>query len=72
MDLLWGLALLACPVGMGVMMWLMMRGSRAGGTSQGPPESATDGEVARLRREVEDLRADRHGDTRNPAGRSRA
>ncbi len=58
MELLWGLALLACPAGMGVMMWLMMRGSPAG-AAQGPSESNTSEEVARLRREVDELRAGR-------------
>lgn len=58
MELLWGLALLACPAGMGVMMWLMMRGSRQGPRSH-PSEPATAEEVARLRREVDELRAGR-------------
>ncbi len=56
--LLLGLAVLACPVGMGVMMWFMMRGSgsqRSG--SQGDQAAAA--EVARLRAEVDQLRAGR-------------
>ncbi len=28
MEILTSLALLACPVGMGVMMWFMMKGSK--------------------------------------------
>lgn len=56
--LLLGLAVLACPVGMGVMMWMMMRGSGAKGSgSQGDPAAAQ--EVARLRAEVDQLRAAR-------------
>lgn len=49
----WLLAL-ACPVGMGVMMWMMMRGNAGGGSS------AQDDEVARLRAEVEQLRESQH------------
>ncbi len=54
--LLLGLAVLACPVGMGVMMWMMMRGSGGSG-SQGDQAAAQ--EVARLRAEVDQLRAAR-------------
>ena len=30
------LILLACPVGMGLMMWFMMKGQRAGSTARTP------------------------------------
>lgn len=56
--LLLGLLVLACPVGMGVMMWMMMRGSRAQGTGSQGEQSAAQ-EVARLRAEVDQLRAAR-------------
>ena len=49
--LLVGLVALACPVGMGVMMWVMMRGSRSHQN-----ESASDEQVAQLRAEVDQLR----------------
>ena len=56
--LLLGLAVLACPVGMGVMMWMMMRSSSSQGSgSQGDQTAAAD--VARLRAEVDQLRAAR-------------
>ncbi|UYM05676.1 hypothetical protein [Solicola gregarius] len=63
-ELFYALALLACPVGMGTMMWLMMRGKHTGG------ESGTASEVAALRAEVARLRAG--SDDRRAAGRSRS
>ncbi len=53
-SLLYGLALLACPVGMGAMMWMMMRGQRAGSG----PAKGTD-QVAELRSEIDLLKAER-------------
>jgi hypothetical protein len=58
-DLIYLLALLACPIGMGVMMLVMMRGNHGHG---GAPASGD--EVARLRAEVEQLRAERPADQR--------
>ncbi len=54
-ELFFSLALLACPVGMGAMMWLMMRGSNNG--SQNQSGTAGGEEVTRLRAEVDQLRA---------------
>lgn len=52
------LALLACPLVMGAMMWFMMRGNKGsvGGTT---PTASTlpDTELVRLRSEVDQLRA---------------
>jgi len=52
-SLLWGIAVLACPVGMGVMMWMMMRG-QGKGTGE-----VSERQVARLRAEIDQLKADR-------------
>lgn len=52
---LFSLALLACPVGMGLMMWFMMRGRKDSPPSS--PPAATDAELATLRAEVDQLRA---------------
>lgn len=55
-ELFYGLAALACPLGMGLMMWFMMRG----GHGQDTPKPATrpgHEELARLRAEVDHLRA---------------
>ncbi len=51
--LLLGTAALACPVGMGAMMWFMMRGHTASSAA------APDHELTQLRAEVESLRAQR-------------
>ena len=50
------LPLLACPIGMGVMMWWMSRNGRthADPSAQGSDQAA---EVARLRAELDQLRA---------------
>jgi hypothetical protein len=63
---LYGLAALACPVGMGVMMWLMMRGGRRNQQMGQPPmpmsgsfnpDSEREAELARMRAEIDQLRA---------------
>jgi len=61
--LFYGLAALACPVGMGLMMWMMMRGQNNGGGNNGGSSSSvgldTPGQVAALRAEIDQLKADR-------------
>ena len=60
-SVLYALALLACPVGMGLMMFMMMRGQKS---STPPTPSAADrGEVDALRAEIEALKADRAAQT---------
>lgn len=51
-QLLYILPALACPIGMGLMMWFMMRGH--GKTKTGTP--AQEQELAALRAQVEALR----------------
>jgi hypothetical protein len=60
-SVLLGLAALACPVGMGLMMWLMMRGHGQGATSAG---GATSQQVDELRAEIERLKAERSAEHR--------
>ena len=54
----YSLAILACPVGMGLMMWFMMRGTMK---SKPPAPTAHDdtagAELARLRAEIDQLQA---------------
>ena len=64
----YALAILACPVGMGAMMWFMMRGSRHGqqmGKSSNPMESSInrdhETELANLRAEIDKIRANQVG-----------
>ena len=52
------LAVLACPVAMGLMMFMMMRGQNKGSTDQ-PGGSADRSEVEALRAEIDALKADR-------------
>jgi hypothetical protein len=51
-QLLWAAAALACPIGMGAMMWMMMRGNHGATT-------ADESEIARLRAEVDQLKSQR-------------
>lgn len=61
MDLLYLLALLACPVGMGAMMWFMMRGKGHTHTDESAKteQHPEDVEIAKLRAEVAELRTAR-------------
>jgi hypothetical protein len=59
-----GLAALACPVGMGLMMWMMMRGQRGGSSTRTatiPAVSDQDraAEIDALRAEIDQLKARR-------------
>lgn len=56
-ELLITLAVLACPVGMGLMMFFMMRRPRNGPKDDAQPDAATDAELVRLRAEVDQLQA---------------
>lgn len=61
-EALYALALLACPLGMGAMMWFMMR--RDKGTGQAAPSQpsatppATEAELVALRAELDQLQAE--------------
>ncbi|MEU0350895.1 hypothetical protein ABZ302_29340 [Streptomyces sp. NPDC006237] len=58
-NLLYILPALACPVGMGLMMWFMMRGKRpADGQPHTAPTTAQEQELTRLRKEVDALRGE--------------
>ena len=61
-SVLLGLAALACPVGMGLMMWLMMRGH---GHSTTSTAGATSQQVDELRAEIERLKAERSAEHRS-------
>jgi len=66
-GLFYGLCALACPVGMGAMMWLMMRGGHNRQSApMSTPDRASQEELTRLRAEVDELREAQAGD-RYPA-----
>jgi hypothetical protein len=64
-QLFYGLAALACPVGMGLMMWMMMRGNRnnasgnAGVAPGVPAPLESQQQMAQLRAEIDQLKAER-------------
>ena len=64
-EVFYGLALLACPLGMGAMMWIMMRGGHGRGSAPSVPESS---ELAQLRAQVEQLRAEQQGERSSTPG----
>lgn len=51
---LYALAFLACPLGMGLMMWMMMRGNNQQPSAAADPRQA---ELARMQAEIDQLRA---------------
>ena len=57
-DLLYILPALACPIGMGAMMWLMMRPNRNTATKTNHHQPTSPQDVAALRQEIAGLRAE--------------
>jgi hypothetical protein len=60
-NVMLGLVALACPVGMGLMMWFMARGTRKGGTADSEAPGSLDelrAEHRRLGAEIERLEDD--------------
>jgi len=62
-KLLYLLPALACPVGMGLMMWLMMRPKHGAQ----PTPTADQQELLRLRKEIDALRTQRNHVQDRPA-----
>jgi len=56
---LYALAFLACPVGMGLMMWVMMRGSNKNQPETDEASMHKQAELARMQAEIDQLRADK-------------
>lgn len=53
-NALWTLVVLACPIGMGLMMWMMSRGHS--GQSDSSADAGSRDEVAALRAEIQRLK----------------
>lgn len=66
-EALYAIALLACPLGMGAVMWLMMRG-RKDQPAEGDA-AAKQAELAGLQAQIDQLQADRDN-TRDRVGGS--
>lgn len=70
-QLLYLLPALGCPLGMGALMWFMMRSGKSGQSGQAvqpgtiAPSAVQDQEIAALRAEVDQLRAAQR-DAREP------
>ncbi|MDX3308203.1 hypothetical protein P1S61_03595 [Streptomyces sp. ME08-AFT2] len=64
-NLLYLLPVLACPVGMGLMMWFMMRPKH--GAQAGP--TADRQELTRLRKEIDALRSEQASRETTPQDR---
>lgn len=58
MELLFVLALLACPVGMGAMMWFMSKGMMGGNKQKDDASSTQGGSLQDLRKQQHELAAD--------------
>lgn len=54
-QIFYGLAVLACPLGMGAMMWLMMRSGKKAPADA--PTEASAAELAQLRADLDRLRS---------------
>ncbi len=67
-EAFYAVVVLACPVGMGLMMWFMMRAGKGSQLGSPAEPSAADAELRALRAEVDQLRSANH----DPSGRIRA
>jgi hypothetical protein len=65
-KLVYLLPILACPIMMGVMMWMMMRGNHH--TTTGQPDKDTQDEIAALRAEIAALRGGQQPGAQAPTG----
>jgi len=64
-TIFYSLAILACPVGMGLMMWFMMRGNnKPTPTGSSAPDAGA--ELARLDAEIDQLQAAQRDTTSTP------